>query len=210
MISAGDAAYGGSATARSKAASAPGPRSRNRCTWSQTSSPPGSATAARLARMTRAARGSDSTNTTRTAPRDSASRPIAPEPANRSRTLAPGSGPRIAVTVANSPSLARSLVGRVAIPVGAASRRPPAIPAMIRITVRFPRGTASCLLEELGLLLVEQRADRRGERLALPALLQVQPRQPEPVQRGRHGIQPVPGPGPPGRLGDEQAQARLT
>src|SRR5262249_27957894 len=38
------------------------------------------------------------------------------------------------MTVANSPSRARSLVGRVRVPGGTDSRRPRAAPAMIRVT----------------------------------------------------------------------------
>ena len=55
--------------------------------------------AAMFSRITRAARASDSTSSTSAAPRDSASRPTAPEPAYRSSTAAPSSAPRIAVTV---------------------------------------------------------------------------------------------------------------
>src|SRR5580700_337581 len=84
--------------------------------------------------MTALARAPDSTSSTRDAPRDSASRPTAPDPAYRSSTRVPVSGPTIEVTVPNRPSLARSLVGRVARPSGTASRRPPASPAMTRAT----------------------------------------------------------------------------
>ena len=70
--------------------------------------------------MTAAAPLSRSTNVACAAPRDSASIPAAPEPANRSRTLAPGrSGSRIAKSVC----LTRSASGRVAGP-GASSRMP--------------------------------------------------------------------------------------
>ena len=81
-----------------------------------------------LARITRAAAGSDSTNTTGAAPRDSASRPTAPDPAYRSSTPAPVSGPCTAVTVANSPSRARSLVGRVLVPPAARTAAAPVPP----------------------------------------------------------------------------------
>ena len=61
--------------------------------------------------MTAAAAVSRSTNVAWAAPRDRASIPAAPLPANRSRTLAPGrSGSRIA----NSVCLTRSPSGRVA------------------------------------------------------------------------------------------------
>src|SRR5262245_27156525 len=58
----------------------------------------------------------------------------------------------MATTAANRPSLARSLVGLVARPDGTASRRPPAIPAMILVT---PSG----LLQVFGALGVKQRRD---------------------------------------------------
>src|SRR5690348_7207006 len=123
---------------------------------------PGRPTAAMLARITLADAGSDSTSTTRVAPRDSASRPMAPDPAYRSSTPAPVSGPCIAVTVANTPSRARSLVGRVLVPPGTASRRPLAAPAMIRVTP--PRTRASRLLQEAGLFLVQEGAHLGGQR----------------------------------------------
>ena len=61
----------------------------------RSTTPSGGATpsASRLARATAAARASRSTRTARAAPRDSASMPSAPEPAKRSSTTAPSSGP---------------------------------------------------------------------------------------------------------------------
>jgi hypothetical protein len=77
--------------------------------------------AARLARTARIAAGALSTNVASAAPRDSASMPSAPEPANKSSTRAPATrSPRIE----NSASRMRSDVGRVAVPVGAVRRRP--------------------------------------------------------------------------------------
>ena len=58
------------------------------------------------------------------APRESASMPSAPVPANRSSTRAPPTSP----SIANSASRTRSEVGRVARPRGAFSRRPPSVP----------------------------------------------------------------------------------
>src|ERR1039457_2681406 len=75
--------------------------------------------------ITRAARAPYSTSSTCSAPRDRASRPTAPDPAYRSSTRFPASEPAMEATVANKPSLARSLVGRVSRPFGTASRRPP-------------------------------------------------------------------------------------
>src|SRR5215813_10609231 len=89
---------------------------------------------------------------TSAAPRDSASRPTAPEPAYRSSTAVRSRLPSIATTAANRPSLARSLVGLVARPDGTARRRPPASPAMILVT---PSG----LLQVLGALGVKERRD---------------------------------------------------
>ncbi len=60
------------------------------------------------------------------APRDSASMPSAPVPANRSSTRSPSSSP----SIANSASLTRSEVGRVTLPAGARRRRPPRRPAI--------------------------------------------------------------------------------
>ncbi len=70
------------------------------------------------------------------APRDSASSPTAPEPAYRSSTAAPSNPPRIASTVANRPSLVRSLVGLVVRPAVVARRRPPAM-------IRSPAATSA-------------------------------------------------------------------
>src|ERR1035437_4748595 len=83
---------------------------------------------ARFSPMDRTAVWSRSTKTALAAPRDRASMPPAPEPANRSRTLAPGSfGSRIAKRVC----LTRSPIGRVPSP-GASSRVPRALPAITR------------------------------------------------------------------------------
>src|SRR5687767_13670724 len=79
--------------------------------------------------MAWAATRSLSTKVARAAPRDSASRPIAPEPANRSRTSMPSTGP-IRLKAA---SRTRSPVGRVSRPPGAKIRVPLREPAMIRI-----------------------------------------------------------------------------
>src|SRR5258708_24924187 len=71
---------------------------------------------------------------TSAAPRDSASRPTAPDPAYRSSADVPSRLPSMASTAANRPSLARSLVGLVERPDGTARRRPPASPAMLLVT----------------------------------------------------------------------------
>src|SRR5580698_7471629 len=111
-----------------------GPRASARSTRSVITVAPGRPIASMFSLMTRAARASDSTSRTCSAPRDRASRPTAPEPAYRSSTRAPASVPTIDVTVANRPSLARSLVGLVWRPLGTVSRRPPASPAITRAT----------------------------------------------------------------------------
>ncbi|GIH92417.1 hypothetical protein Psi01_30470 [Planobispora siamensis] len=85
---------------------------------------------------------SDSTSSAWDAPRDSASSPTAPDPAYRSSTRAPSSEPSSDPTVEKIASLARSLVGRVRFPGGTASRLPPAIPAMTRLTPPFSRVAA--------------------------------------------------------------------
>ena len=96
---------------------------------------------ARLAAIARAAVASRSTKVACAAPRDRASIPAAPLPANRSRNLEPGrSGSRIAKSVC----LTRSPSGRVPSP-GASSRRPRALPAMTRpaSAIRAPRHHAA-------------------------------------------------------------------
>ena len=69
----------------------------------------------RLSRRARRAAGALSTNVASAAPRDSASMPRAPEPANRSSTRAPSRSP----STENSASRTRSAVGRVSAPGGA-------------------------------------------------------------------------------------------
>src|SRR5205823_4096913 len=79
--------------------------------------------------MVLAAAGAESTNRARVAPRDRASIPMAPVPANRSRTSAAATrSPRLE----KRPSRARSDMGRV--PAGTGARRTPlAEPPMILI-----------------------------------------------------------------------------
>src|SRR4051794_13071606 len=85
--------------------------------------------ASRLERSARSAAGAESTKVAAAAPRESASMPSAPLPANRSSTRASGSR---ATSTENSASRTRSEVGRVAAPGGATSRRPPHSPAITR------------------------------------------------------------------------------
>ena len=82
----------------------------------------------RLPASTRAARTSRSTNTASAAPRERASIPSAPLPANRSITRSPSTSP----SIANSASWTRSEVGRWSCPAGALKRRPPRLPAITR------------------------------------------------------------------------------
>src|SRR5262245_39822243 len=87
---------------------------------------PGRPSLARLRSIARCASRSDWTKTAVEAPRESASSPIAPEPANRSRTAISSTGPiRL-----NAASRTRSPVGRVS-PLGAKMRAPLCLPAMI-------------------------------------------------------------------------------
>jgi hypothetical protein len=79
----------------------------------------------------RAAR-SLSTNVAWAAPRDSASTPKAPLPANRSATGSLSIPPRLASALKMA-SRTRSVVGRVRAPGGATSVRPRAEPATTRI-----------------------------------------------------------------------------
>src|SRR5262245_27632457 len=68
------------------------------------------------------------------APRDSASMPSAPEPANRSRTQSPATGPMMS----NTASRTFSDVGRVAAPRGARNTLPPRLPPTIRTAENYP------------------------------------------------------------------------
>ena len=102
-------------------------------------------------RSSRQASRSGSTNVALAAPRESASRPIAPEPANRSSTSASSTGPiRL-----NAFSRTRSEVGRVSRPFGAAMRWPRWVPAMILMTGAGADPTRRCTRrrQRLGLVL---------------------------------------------------------
>ena len=89
---------------------------------------PVSSSFARFRSIARQASRSDSTKTALAAPRESASSPIAPEPAKRSSTAAPSTGPiRL-----NAASRTRSDVGRGVVPFGAKIRAPRLLPPMIR------------------------------------------------------------------------------
>src|SRR4030067_89772 len=79
--------------------------------------------------MTAKVRGSDSTRTAEKAPRERASRPSAPVPANRSSTLAPSVLlPRMLKTASRT----RSAVGRTDCPLGERSSRPRHFPDTMR------------------------------------------------------------------------------
>src|SRR4051794_3021185 len=174
--------------------------------------------------MTRQASRLDSTKVACAAPRESASSPIAPDPANRSSTSASSTGPiRL-----NAFSRTRSEVGRVSCPLGAAMRCPLCEPAMIRIDehsvglvlpravlVAELRGEVAGTLDQLAVgteLREPQFAPSRlprAEQLALPAQVEVDLRELEAVGRPHERVQPL-----VGRLrqlldrtGDEQAIA---
>ncbi len=140
ITSSSDTAYGGSANTMSNASIGgpspgrpAGPLPRKRATLSATTSaPPPRSSALTFVLIVRTALGSDSTSTAQPAPRDSASSPTAPDPAYRSITRAPRS-PYSESSVKKIPSRALSLVGLVPRPGGTSSRRPPALPAMIRV-----------------------------------------------------------------------------
>src|SRR5512144_953996 len=114
--------------------------------------------------MTAAAPWSFSTNVAVVAPRDSASIPPAPLPANRSRTRAPGrSGSRIAKSVC----FTRSAIGRVPGP-GARSRIPFADPAITRPASAMGSGAARGLArpdpgQPAGFELAQERCRVRGQ-----------------------------------------------
>src|SRR5213592_4922844 len=121
----------------------------------------------RLRSIARQASRSVSTKTTRSAPRESASSPIAPEPANRSSTSAPSTGP----TRLKAASRARSLVGRVSRPGGAKIRAPLCSPAMIRTRACWLREAVRARAGEEAVDLVVQGpfvVDELGRELACP------------------------------------------
>src|SRR5438876_1940782 len=117
-------ANGGSQNARS----ASNGRSRNVSAFARTTvARPARPVASRFFRSATMARGPCSTNVAWAAPRESASIPSVPAPANRSSTTASAStGSRIP----NSASRIRSVAARVPPPSGTTSRRPFAAPAM--------------------------------------------------------------------------------
>src|SRR6266576_2103495 len=98
-----------------------------------------------------------STKSALTAPRESASRPSAPEPANRSRTRAPRNG---RWRMENHASRTRSPVGRTASPAGVFKRRPLNSPAMMRIIP--PRPPPRVRNAEWGMGNVEASLSRRA------------------------------------------------
>ena len=91
----------------------------------------------RFARSAVSAARSRSTNVQCAAPRDNASMPSAPDPANRSMTSAPSTMP-IDASELNIASRTMSVVGRVVSPSGATNRRPRNSPATTRIGPRLP------------------------------------------------------------------------
>src|SRR6478672_1937161 len=115
----------------------------------------------RLRRIAAIAAAEESISVASEAPRDNASIPSAPDPANRSRTRAPSTEPRIE----NSASRTRSPVGRVALPRGATSVRPPNRPAITR--TRTARGSRPDRRRRLGAVRAQQRLGEQrvlGER----------------------------------------------
>src|SRR5687767_989359 len=126
--SAASSRYGGSRKTRSyerPLRDAP-PRKRRASARTTVASAP---SASRLAPIARIAGAALSTKVASFAPRDSASMPSAPEPANRSSTRASRTrSPRIE----NTASRTRSAVGRVSVPGGVWRRRPPYVPAITR------------------------------------------------------------------------------
>ena len=97
------------------------------------------------------------------APRDSASIPRAPEPANRSSTRRPSMAPRME----NSASRTRSAVGRVSVPGGAGAAAPWA-PATIHSSAPDASGRLGQRLQDraVALGLLDQRSSRLPARRA--------------------------------------------
>ena len=90
--------------------------------------------ASMLAFSAASAAGADSTNVAEAAPRDTASSPSAPEPANRSSTSAPSRQPWLCSELKTA-SRTLLVVGRTSMPSGVLNRRPRASPAMIRSAI---------------------------------------------------------------------------
>src|SRR5438045_3966119 len=112
-------------------------------TWARSSSP----SAAMLRRNAASAARLSSMKTAALAPRDKASRPTAPVPANASSTGrsakgSPDAANRPCDRMLNRASRARSLVGRTVSPTGATSRRPRCTPPTIRNPRDLDRGGA--------------------------------------------------------------------
>src|SRR5438874_1292647 len=116
--------------------------------------------------MVRAAAGAESTNTADRAPRDRASMPSAPVPAYRSRTAASATaGPRLE----NSPSLARSDMGRVPAGTGA-SLTPFAEPAMtLTGRARGPGASSGSPVEQPRDGLAGERPAEQRQQLRVPS-----------------------------------------
>src|SRR5688500_6828695 len=109
-----------------------------------------------------------STNTTRSAPRESISKPSAPVPAYSSSTRPAAMAPRASSSEATA-SRTRSAVGRVALPMGVRNRRPPSLPPTMRMcseTQTCPqRGLVRCkagLQAQAGLRRLARRDEQPG------------------------------------------------
>ena len=96
--------------------------------------PAASPSFSKLAHRARSAAPSFSKKWAHNAPRESASSPNAPLPANASRTTASSNPPRSLASALMSDSLTRSVVGLVSVPFGAASGLPRHSPATIRMS----------------------------------------------------------------------------
>src|SRR6185312_10103203 len=152
--------YGGSARTMSKACSDSRRAKRMaspRCTVTRSLTP----RAAILLSNALSDGGFSSTKVAEPAPRDKASRPSAPLPANRSRTRAPS---RASPNMLIQASRTRSAVGRTRWSFGISNRRPPNCPATIRIT--------ECAVERnvrnAGQLGESFRTSRRASRSMVP------------------------------------------
>ncbi len=127
---------------------------------------------------------SESTKTQLAAPRESASRPRPPEPANRSQTSAPSTGPIRLKAVSRT----KSEVGRVAVPRGASKRRPLSSPAMIRIgglrRARWGRRRRAALRPRRARGRLRRAALRRARAPARAGRGRAQPREAELPEAG--------------------------
>src|SRR5712691_9249914 len=146
----------------------PPPRSARRASRRRTPARRPSLALRKFSRIVLTAAGAESTNSACAAPRDRASMPTAPVPANRSRTRAHSTrAPR----EENSPSRARSDIGRV--PAGTGARRTPRAEPAITRTRGLPSGPATSAVEQPLDGLAAEASTQQRQQLGMPVQLRI-------------------------------------